>query len=195
MRPPGQSDCSRLDQTLQSRVFDDGLDIVEAVVSLMPPAWENDRTLPVAVRDMLEYFSLYEEKNDGPAAADLQRRGRHRRPPRPARPAPDATVETAEYLWWPRRPGRSPSPTRRSCTGGVSRPAACSYVDHRTGRRMRTVEVLDDARRAPARYSELLGAARVNLDDLPAPDYYRGTTDTRRYNGDLVPAGGTWRTR
>ncbi|WP_369166876.1 hypothetical protein AB5J49_02820 [Streptomyces sp. R28] len=68
VRPPGQSDSSRLDQTLQSRVFDVGLDIVEAVVSLMPPAWENDRTLPVAVRDMLECFSLYEEKNDGPAA-------------------------------------------------------------------------------------------------------------------------------
>ncbi|MGW0649656.1 hypothetical protein ACWD4T_12690 [Streptomyces umbrinus] len=53
VRPPGQSDSSRLDQTLQSRVFDDGLDLVEAVVSLMPPAWENDRTLPDAVRDML----------------------------------------------------------------------------------------------------------------------------------------------
>ncbi|HEY5847824.1 MAG TPA: hypothetical protein VIT42_13650, partial [Microlunatus sp.] len=36
VRPPGQSDSSRLDQTLQSRVFDDGLDTVEAVVSLMP---------------------------------------------------------------------------------------------------------------------------------------------------------------
>ena len=48
VRPPGQSDSSRLDQTLQSRVFDDGLDIVEAVVSLMPPAWENDSSLPAA---------------------------------------------------------------------------------------------------------------------------------------------------
>ncbi|MFD4511395.1 hypothetical protein [Streptomyces sp. NPDC058457] len=27
VRPPGQSDSSRLDQTLQSRVFDDGLDL------------------------------------------------------------------------------------------------------------------------------------------------------------------------
>lgn len=43
VRPPGQSDSGRLDQTLQSRVFDDGLDLVEAVVSLMPPAW---RTTP-----------------------------------------------------------------------------------------------------------------------------------------------------
>ena len=33
IRPPGQSDSSRLDQTLQSRVFDDRLDIVEAVAA------------------------------------------------------------------------------------------------------------------------------------------------------------------
>lgn len=39
-----------------------------AVVSMMPPAWENDTTLSPAVRAMFEYFSLYEEKNDGPAA-------------------------------------------------------------------------------------------------------------------------------
>ena len=90
VRPPGQSDSSRLDQTLQSRVFDDGLDIVEAVVSLMPPAWENDQSLPAPIRDMLEFFSLYEEKNDGPAARHLQRRRRGRRPAGPARPAPAA---------------------------------------------------------------------------------------------------------
>jgi glutamate synthase (NADPH/NADH) large chain len=35
---------------------------------MMPPAWENDTTLSADVRAMLEYFSLYEEKNDGPAA-------------------------------------------------------------------------------------------------------------------------------
>lgn len=60
-------------------------------------------------------------------------------------------------------------------------------VDHRTGRRMRTREVLDAlAARRP--YSELLTSARVNLDDLPAPDYYRGTT-TLGYDGDLTLAG------
>ena len=97
-RPKGQSDSSRLDQTLNSRLMHDGLGLVEAVVSMMPPAWENDETLPPAVRAMLEYFSLYEEKNDGPAAlifgngqvvgARLDRLGL-----RPLR-----TVETAEYL-------------------------------------------------------------------------------------------------
>ncbi|MCX5605614.1 glutamate synthase-related protein [Streptomyces phaeochromogenes] len=187
VRPPGQSDSSRLDQTLQSRVFDDGLDLVEAVVSLMPPAWENDRTLPVAVRDMLEYFSLYEEKNDGPAAvifsdgdvigARLDRLGL-----RPLR-----TVETAEYLMVASEAGQVAFPDEEVVHRGRIEAGGMLVVDHRAGRRMRTREVLDAlAARRP--YSELLDAARVNLDDLPAPDYYRGTT-TLGYDGDLSLSG------
>ncbi|MCX4559205.1 glutamate synthase-related protein [Streptomyces phaeochromogenes] len=187
VRPPGQSDSSRLDQTLQSRVFDDGLDLVEAVVSLMPPAWENDRTLPDAVRDMLEYFSLYEEKNDGPAAvifsdgdvigARLDRLGL-----RPLR-----TVETAEYLMVASEAGQVAFPDEEVVHRGRIEAGGMLVVDHRTGRRMRTREVLDAlAARRP--YSELLDAARVNLDDLPAPDYYRGTT-TLGYDGDLSLSG------
>jgi glutamate synthase (NADPH/NADH) large chain len=68
IRPKGQSDSCRLDQTLNSRVYDEGIDLVTAVVSMMPPAWENDKKINPDVRDMLEYFSLSEEKNDGPAA-------------------------------------------------------------------------------------------------------------------------------
>ncbi|MEU6371672.1 glutamate synthase-related protein [Streptomyces sp. NPDC046909] len=187
VRPPGQSDSSRLDQTLQSRVFDDGLDIVEAVVSLMPPAWENDRTLPDGVRDMLEYFSLYEEKNDGPAAlifsdgdvvgARLDRLGL-----RPLR-----TVETAEYLMVASEAGQVAFPDDEVVHRGRIEAGGMLVVDHRTGRVMRTREVLDAlAARRP--YSELLTEARVNLDDLPAPDYYRGTT-TLGYDGDLTLAG------
>ncbi len=40
--PKGQSDSSRLDQTLARRVVEDELDIVTAVLAMMPPAWEND---------------------------------------------------------------------------------------------------------------------------------------------------------
>ncbi len=68
IRPPGQSDSCRFDQTLASRLVHDELDLVTAVVQMMPPAWENDTTLSPQVRAMLEFFSLYEEKNDGPAA-------------------------------------------------------------------------------------------------------------------------------
>jgi glutamate synthase (NADPH/NADH) large chain len=66
--PKGQSDSARLDQTMARRVIDDQLPLDKAVLAMMPPAWENDTRLPDDVRNMLEYFSLYEEKNDGPAA-------------------------------------------------------------------------------------------------------------------------------
>lgn len=60
--PKGQSDSSRLDQTLNRRINEDNLNIVEAILAMMPPAWENDTTLSPDVRAMLEYLSLYEEK-------------------------------------------------------------------------------------------------------------------------------------
>ncbi|RUQ05814.1 glutamate synthase-related protein [Curtobacterium sp. HSID17257] len=187
VRPPGQSDSSRLDQTLQSRVFDDGLEIVEAVVTLMPPAWENDRTLTPDVRDMLEYFSLYEEKNDGPAAvifsdgdvvgARLDRLGL-----RPLR-----TVQTDEYLMVASESGQVTFPAGDVVHRGRIEAGGMLVVDHRTGSVMRTDEVL---RMLAARrdYGTLLDAARVHLDDLPAPDYDRGTS-TLGYDGDLSLAG------
>ena len=98
IRPKGQSDSCRLDQTLSARVHEEGMDLVDAVVSMMPPAWENKNDLNPRVKSMLEYFSLFEEKNDGPAAlifgdgsivgARLDRLGL-----RPLR-----TVETKDYL-------------------------------------------------------------------------------------------------
>ncbi|OIH94309.1 glutamate synthase-related protein [Curtobacterium sp. MCBA15_001] len=187
VRPPGQSDSSRLDQILQSRVFDDGLEIVEAVVSLMPPAWENDRTLTDDVRAMLEYFSLYEEKNDGPAAvifsdgdvvgARLDRLGL-----RPLR-----TVQTDEYLIVASEAGQVTFADDEVTHRGRIEAGGMLVVDHRTGTLMRTDEVL--AMLAARRdYGTLLEAARVDLDDLPAPDYDR-TTNTLGYDGDLTLQG------
>ncbi|PRY14467.1 glutamate synthase-related protein [Kineococcus rhizosphaerae] len=187
VRPPGQSDSSRFDQTLQSRVFDDGLDTVEAVVSLMPPAWENDTTLPPAVRDMLEFFSLYEEKNDGPAAvifsdgdvvgARLDRLGL-----RPLR-----TVETADYLVVASEAGQIDFADDEVVHRGRIEAGGMLSYDHRTHRSYRTRETLEllAARRD---YGTLLAESRVNLDDLPAPDYDR-TVNTLGYTGDLSTSG------
>ena len=187
VRPPGQSDSSRLDQTLQSRVFDDGLELVEAVVSLMPPAWENDRSISQPVRDMLEYFSLYEEKNDGPAAlifsdgdiigARLDRLGL-----RPLR-----TVETDEYLVVSSEAGQVPFADETVTHRGRIEAGGMLFLDHRTGTVRRTAESLEmlAARRD---YGALLDDARVNLDDLPAPAINR-TTSTLGYDGGLSLAG------
>lgn len=187
VRPPGQSDSGRLDQTLQSRVFDDGLDLVEAVVSLMPPAWENDATISPGVRDMFEFFSLYEEKNDGPAAlifsdgdvigARLDRLGL-----RPLR-----TVETDEYLVVASEAGQVAFPDDAVTRRGRIEAGGMLYHDHRLGRTFRTREALEllAARRD---YATLLDAARVDLAALPAPAFDRGTT-TLGYSGDLSLAG------
>ncbi|WP_029150064.1 glutamate synthase-related protein [Microbacterium indicum] len=192
VRPPGQSDSSRLDQTLQSRVFDDGLDLVEAVVALMPPAWENDRTLPQPVRDMLEYFSLYEEKNDGPAAvifsdgdvvgARLDRLGL-----RPLR-----SVETAEHLMVSSEAGQLHVGDAEVIRRGRIEAGGMLYLDHRertadgSGRIRRTREALEllASRRD---YGELLRGARVMIDDIPVAGT-RGD-DTLGYEGDLARAG------
>ncbi|NMD55508.1 MULTISPECIES: glutamate synthase-related protein [Tsukamurella] len=189
VRPPGQSDSSRLDQSLQSRVFDDGLDLVEAVVSLMPPAWENDGSVPAPVRDMLEYFSLSEEKNDGPAAlifsdgdvvgARLDRLGL-----RPLR-----TVETEDYVVVASEAGQVPFPAESVVHRGRIEAGGMLYVDHRAGdgRVRRTREALDllAARRD---YTDLLAAARVDLSDIDAPEIQRDT-DTLGYPGDLTLHG------
>ncbi|WP_342032990.1 glutamate synthase-related protein [Agrobacterium pusense] len=183
VRPKGQSDSCRLDQTLQARVMEDGLDLVTAVVSMMPPAWENDDTLSPDVRAMLEYFSLYEEKNDGPAAlifgdgtivgARLDRLGL-----RPLR-----TVETDEYLCVMSEAGQIAFPAESVIRRGRIEAGGMLYYDHAARRAFSTVEALEllAARRD---YSSLLREARVMLEDLPeVPAEKQGSP--LRYNGDL----------
>ncbi|MCK0196988.1 glutamate synthase-related protein [Ancylobacter sp. 6x-1] len=181
--PKGQSDSCRLDQTLQSRMMQDDLDLVTAVVSMMPPAWENDDTLSPAVRAMLEYFSLYEEKNDGPAAlifgngeivgARLDRLGL-----RPLR-----TVETTDYLCVMSEAGQIGFPPDSVLRRGRIEAGGMLYWDHREQRSYGSIEALEilAARRD---YPALLDAARVTLESLPEiPPEKQGSP--LRYNGDL----------
>ncbi|PWE53578.1 glutamate synthase large subunit [Metarhizobium album] len=183
IRPKGQSDSCRLDQTLQMRVLEDGLDLVTAVVSMMPPAWENDDTLPDDVVAMLEYFSLYEEKNDGPAAlifgdgdvigARLDRLGL-----RPLR-----TVETEDYLCVMSEAGQIGFPPETVLRRGRIEAGGMLCYDHVAKRAFATNEALDMlAARRP--YRDLLREARVRLAELPEiPAEAQGSP--LRYNGDL----------
>jgi glutamate synthase (NADPH/NADH) large chain len=183
IRPKGQSDSCRLDQTLQSRVMEEGLDLVTAVVSMMPPAWENDDTLSEDVRAMFEYFSLYEEKNDGPAAlifgngsivgARLDRLGL-----RPLR-----TVETSEYLCVMSEAGQIAFPPETVLSRGRIEAGGMLYYDHAAGRSFATGEALEMLA-AQRDYKTLLSEARVRLEDLPEiPADQQGSP--LRYNGDL----------
>lgn len=183
VRPKGQSDSCRLDQTLNARVFEEGLDLVEAVVAMMPPAWENDARLTGDVRAMLEYFSLFEEKNDGPAAlifgdgkivgARLDRLGL-----RPLR-----SVETKDYLAVMSEAGQIDFPADEVTRRGRVEAGGMIYWDHDQGRAVETDEALK-LLAGKRDYRSLLAAAQVNIDNLPSADKDPKLAATR-YLGDL----------
>ncbi|PIE15062.1 MAG: glutamate synthase large subunit [Rhodobacterales bacterium] len=186
IRPKGQSDSCRLDQTLNARVYQDDLDLVTAVVSMMPPAWENDSSLSPEVRAMFEYFSLYEEKNDGPAAvifgdgtvigARLDRLGL-----RPLR-----STETDTYLSVMSEAGQIYFPPESVIRRGRIEAGGMLYFDHSQGRIFETHEALEmmAARRD---YKALLKTAQVNIDDLPDAEQDAAAAASR-YEGDLQRA-------
>jgi len=164
--PCGQSDSGRLDQTLTRRINEDDLDIVTAVLAMMPPAWENDTTLSPEVRAMLEYFSLYEEKNDGPAAlifndgvrvgARLDRLGL-----RPLR-----SVETNEYLAVMSEAGQIDFPPKDVLTRGRIEAGGMLYFDHSTGEKYNSHQVMERLAKEKD-YQALLKQRSLHLSELP----------------------------
>lgn len=183
IRPKGQSDSCRLDQTLNARVHAEGLDLVTAVVSMMPPAWENDADLSPRVQAMLAYFSLYEEKNDGPAAlifgngriigARLDRLGL-----RPLR-----SVETEEYLAVMSEAGQVYFPPESVIRRGRIEAGGMLFYDHAEQKIYDTNAALEMLA-ARADYPALLAQAQVNIDDLPEPEQDPAAM-AGRYEGDL----------
>ena len=166
--PNGQSDSARLDQTFARRIIEDKLDIDEAALAMMPPAWENDERIQGNARDMLEYFSLYEEKNDGPAAlifgdgikvgARLDRLGL-----RPLR-----TVETEEYLAAMSEAGQIDFPAESVIRRGRVEAGGMIQYDHKN-KRMETSEDVLSRLASDRDYSQLLETARVSLHDIAHP--------------------------
>jgi glutamate synthase (NADPH/NADH) large chain len=164
--PPGQSDSARLDQTLARRVSEDKLEIDTAILAMMPPAWENDDSYSQPVRDMLEYFSLCEEKNDGPAAlifsdgikvgARLDRLGL-----RPLR-----SVETDEYLAVMSEAGQIDFAPESIIRRGRIEAGGMIVYNHRTKELLETKEILERLAQEKD-YSTLLDKARITLADLP----------------------------
>lgn len=164
--PKGQSDSARLDQTMARRIIEDQLEIDTAALAMMPPAWENDERLPDNVRDMLEYFSLYEEKNDGPAAlifgdgikvgARLDRLGL-----RPLR-----SVETHDYLAVMSEAGQIDFPADTVIRRGRIEAGGMIVFDHEHQRIEYTHDVLERLAQQ-ADYSQLLADAHIDLEQLP----------------------------
>ena len=140
IRPKGQSDSCRFDQTLKNRIVEDELDIVSAVVSMVPPAWENDDTLSEKIKAMFEYFSLYEEKNDGPAAlifgdGDIIGGLVDRLGLRPLR-----TVETDNYISVMSEAGQIKFPEETIISRGRIEAGGILYYDHKKKKLFNTRE-------------------------------------------------------
>ena len=144
LMPKGQSDSSRLDQTVFRRIHEDKLDIVKAIVAMMPPAWENNQPYSDNVKAMLEYFSLYEEKNDGPAAlifsdgnkigARLDRLGL-----RPLR-----SIETDEYIAVMSEAGQIKFPNDKIVSRGRIEAGGMIYYDHNEKKLFKNNEILEN---------------------------------------------------
>ena len=164
--PKGQSDSARLDQTLERRIREDKMEIDKALLAMMPPAWENDPSYSKEVRNMLEYFSLYEEKNDGPAAiifydgtkvgARLDRLGL-----RPLR-----TEETEEYLTVASESGQFDFPPEEVIRRGRIEAGGMIMFNHATQELLHTDAILENMA-AEQNYTDLLAKARITLADLP----------------------------
>jgi glutamate synthase (NADPH/NADH) large chain len=164
--PDGQSDSSRLDQTLSRRLMEDKMDIVEAVLAMMPPAWENDPKYSGKVRDMLEYFSLYEEKNDGPAAwiffdgrkigARLDRLGL-----RPLR-----SVETHEFVAVMSEAGQINFKPETVINRGRIPAGGMIVFDHEQGKILSFEDVLDNLSKKED-YKKLLKESLITINELP----------------------------
>lgn len=162
---PGQSDSARLDQTLTRRMVKDRQPIEEIIIRMMPPAWENDERYTGAVRKMLAYFSLSEEKNDGPAGlvfcdgvrigAALDRLGL-----RPLR-----IVETEEYFAVLSEAGQIEFAPETVISRGRIRAGGMVVFDHATRTLSRSRDIL--ARMAAKKpYGELLDKASVRFAAL-----------------------------
>ena len=167
--PIGQSDSGRLDQTLTRRINEDELDIVTAILAMMPPAWENDSTLTDDVRAMLEYFSLYEEKNDGPAAiifndgihvgARLDRLGL-----RPLR-----SIETKDYLAVMSEAGQIDFPAKEVLKRGRIEAGGMLYFDHSTGEAYDSHQVMERLAKETD-YKALLKQRTIHFEELEKID-------------------------
>ncbi len=169
--PEGQSDSARLDQTLARRINEDKMDIVEAVLAMMPPAWENDNKYKGDVRDMLSYFSLYEEKNDGPAAliffdgkkigARLDRLGL-----RPLR-----TIETHDYYAVMSEAGQIDFKPENVLDRGRIDAGGMVVYDHEKKQLLTSKNILTKLSEKKD-YTGLLQQSVIALKDLPSEDVF-----------------------
>jgi glutamate synthase (NADPH) large chain len=164
---PDSSDSGNFDNALELLLLS-GRELPEAVMMMVPEAWQNHRQMTGARRDVYEYMSCSMEPWDGPASisftdgkvmgALLDRNGL--RPSRYYVTDDDMVIMGSEV-------GVLDIPPEKIRIKGRLQPGRMFLVDFEQGRIVDDAELKDSiARKHP--YGEWLESERILLEDLPA---------------------------
>ncbi|RIX48544.1 MAG: glutamate synthase large subunit [Rhodocyclales bacterium GT-UBC] len=166
---PGQSDSASFDNALELLVMGGGYSLAQAVMLMIPEAWEKHTTMDENRRAFYEYHAAMMEPWDGPAAvaftdgrqigATLDRNGL--RPARYLVTDDDLVVMASES-------GVLPIPEKKIVKKWRLQPGKMFLIDMDQGRIIDDKELKESLAKAKP-YREWIEKIRIKLDEVPAP--------------------------
>ncbi len=169
MHYPGQSDSASFDNALELLVMGGGYSLAQAVMLMIPEAWEKHTTMDENRRAFYEYHAAMMEPWDGPAAvaftdgrqigATLDRNGL--RPARYLVTDDDLVVMASES-------GVLPIPEKKIVKKWRLQPGKMFLIDMEQGRIIDDQELKNSLANAKP-YREWIEKIRIKLDEVPAP--------------------------
>ena len=166
---PGQSDSASFDNALELLVMGGGYSLAQAVMLMIPEAWEKHTTMDENRRAFYEYHAAMMEPWDGPAAvaftdgrqigATLDRNGL--RPARYLVTDDDLVVMASES-------GVLPIPEKKIVKKWRLEPGKMFLIDMEQGRIIDDLELKDSLAKAKP-YREWIEKIRIKLDEVEAP--------------------------
>ncbi|NHC06473.1 glutamate synthase large subunit [Azonexus fungiphilus] len=166
---PGQSDSAAFDNALELLVMGGGYSLAQAVMLMIPEAWEKHSTMDENRRAFYEYHAAMMEPWDGPAAvaftdgrqigATLDRNGL-----RPAR----YLVTDDDFVVMASESGVLPIPEKKIVKKWRLQPGKMFLIDMEQGRIIDDKELKDSLANAKP-YREWIEKIRIKLDEVPCP--------------------------
>ena len=166
---PGQSDSASFDNALELLVMGGGYSLAQAVMLMIPEAWEKHTTMDENRRAFYEYHAAMMEPWDGPAAvaftdgrqigATLDRNGL--RPARYLVTDDDLVVMASES-------GVLPIPEKKIVKKWRLQPGKMFLIDMEQGRIIDDKELKDSLANSKP-YREWIEKIRIKLDEVEAP--------------------------
>ncbi|HEX9196102.1 MAG TPA: glutamate synthase central domain-containing protein, partial [Azonexus sp.] len=167
---PGQSDSASFDNALELLVMGGGYSLAQAVMLMIPEAWEKHTLMGENRRAFYEYHAAMMEPWDGPAAvaftdgrqigATLDRNGL--RPARYLVTDDDMVVMASES-------GVLPIPEKKIVKKWRLQPGKMFLIDMEQGRIIDDKELKDSLANAKP-YREWIEKIRIKLDEVPSAD-------------------------